>query len=182
MKYQIYNFSSTGGLTSEITETTPNWKLNLSKNDVYTTPAILEDNTCFVGSGALIYRINPDSQISFSQTIDGQRIESSPAIDGAKFVYVGTNGGRFYCLNADRPNPGTTIVWQYPAKEAPPLAGFILSSPAIGNDQRHSVYVGASDNYVYAFYDGIRIKGQVSLVEGSGATVQRKPLQAVKIK
>jgi hypothetical protein len=119
--------------------------------------------------------------VYWSQVIDGQRIESSPAIDSAKFVYVGTNGGTFYCLNADRPEPGTTTVWQYPPAGEPRLVSSILSSPAIGNDERHSVYVGASDNNVYAFYDGIRIKGKVSLVEGSGSLIQKKPLSAVKM-
>jgi len=175
-QFQIYNFSSTGGLIAGLTRTTPNWELDL-KNDVYTTPAILEDNSFFIGSGASLNRILPDGSIYWSQVIDGQRIESSPAIDVAKFVYVGTNGGTFYCLNADRPEPGTTIVWQYPPAGEPRFASSILSSPAIGNDERHSVYVGASDNNVYAFYDGIRIKGTVSLVEGS----EKKPLSAVKM-
>ena len=102
-----------------ITLTTPNWKLDLT-NDIYTTPAILEDNTFFVGAGASLNRILPDGRVYWSQVIDGQRIESSPAIDVAKFVYVGTNGGTFYCLNADRPEPGTTIVWQYPPTGEPP--------------------------------------------------------------
>jgi outer membrane protein assembly factor BamB len=180
MKFQIYNFSPTGGITPDITETAPNWKLDL-KNDIYTTPAILEDNNFFVGSGSVFYRINQDGQIYFAQSIDGQRIESSAAIDGAKFIYVGTNGGRFYCLNADRPEPQTTIVWQYPPNDQPALAASILSSPAIGNDARHSIYVGGSDNSVYAFYDGIRISGTVKLVEDVGVAIQKTPLPAVKI-
>jgi len=180
-KFQIFNFSSFGGLIAGLTQTSPNWKLDLNSSDIYTTPAVLEDNTFFVGAGASLNRILPDGRVYWSQTIDGQRIESSPAIDGAKFVYVGTNGGTFYCLNADRPEPGTTTVWQYPPAGEPRLVSSILSSPAIGNDERHSVYVGASDNNVYAFYDGIRIKGKVSLVEGSGSLIQKKPLSAVKM-
>jgi outer membrane protein assembly factor BamB len=179
-KFQIYNFSSTGGLIDGLTVTTPNWKLDL-KNDIHTTPALLEDNTFFVGAGAALNCVLPDGNVYWSQVIDGQRIESSPAISGSKFIYFGTNGGTFYCLHVDRPEPGTTIVWQYPPADEPRIASSILSSPAIGNDERHSVYVGASDNYVYAFYDGIRIKGKVSVVEGTGSSVQRKPLQAVKM-
>ena len=179
-KFQIYNFSSTGGLIEGITQTIPNWKLDL-KNDIYTTPAVLEDNTFFVGAGASLNRILPDGSVYWSQVIDGERIESSAAIDAAKFIYVGTNGGTFYCLNADRPEPGTTTVWQYPPAGEPRIVSSVLSSPAIGNDERHSVYVGASDNNVYAFYDGIRIKGKVSLVEGSGDSIQKKPLSAVRM-
>ncbi len=180
-KYQIYNFNFNGVPFNQSQTIGPNWKLNLSSNDIYTTPAVLEDNTFFVGSGAVLYRINQDGQLYFAQSLDGQRIESSPAISGSKFIYVGTNGGRFYCLSADRPEPGTTIIWQYPPADAPPLAASVISSPAIGNDERHTVYVGASDNNVYAFYDGIRIKGKVSLVEEVGDVIQKTPLQAVKI-
>jgi len=180
-KFQIYNFASTGGLIAGITLTRPHWKKDVNKNDIYTTPAILEDNSFFVGAGAALLRVLSDGTVYLSQTIDGQRIESSPIIDGAKFIYVGTNGGTFYCMNADRPEPGTTIVWQYPPAGEKPLSASILSSPAIGNDERHSVYVGASDFNIYAFYDGIRIKGTVNLVEGSGSSLTKKPLSAVKM-
>ena len=78
-KFQIYNFSSTGGLIEGITQTIPNWKLDL-KNDIYTTPAILEDNTFFVGAGASLNRILPDGSVYWSQVIDGERIESSPQL------------------------------------------------------------------------------------------------------
>ena len=78
-------------------------------------------------------------------------------------------------LSRERPS-----VWQYPPAGEPRLGASILSSPAIGNDERHSVYVGASDNNVYAFYDGIRIKGKVSLVEGSGDHHSEKTLKRSK--
>ena len=179
-KFQIYNFSSTGGLIAGVTQTTPNWKLDLG-NDIYTTPALLEDNVFFVGAGAALNCVRPDGRLYWSQSIEGERVEASPAIDGANFIYIGASKGRFYCFHVDRPEAGTTIVWQYPPANEPALTVPLLSSPAIGNDERHSIYVGASDNNVYAFYDGIRIKGRVSAVEGSGASIQRKPLQAVKI-
>ena len=179
-QFQIYNFTSTGGLTTGITLTTPQFKLDLG-NNIFTTPALLEDNSFFVGAGAAFLRILSDGTHYFAQTVLGERVESSPIIDVAKFVYVGTNGGTFYCLNADRPEPGTTIVWQYPPAKEKPLIASILSSPAIGNDERHTVYVGASDNNVYAFYDGIRIKGKVILVDDSVSPITKKPLSAVKM-
>ncbi|MCX5895090.1 MAG: PQQ-binding-like beta-propeller repeat protein [Proteobacteria bacterium] len=178
MKFQIYNFSSNGGLTSGITATA-NWALDLGANDIYTTPAILGNNTFFIGSGTSFYEINPDGSKYLFTALEGQRLESSPAIDGGNFIFVGSNGGRFYCVHADRPrNPG---IWLYPPADEDPLNGEIISSPAIGNDERHSVYVGATDGNVYAFYDGIRIKGKVNVVEGTGAATQRTPLQAVKM-
>jgi len=161
-----------------------NWGLQLGAlNDIYTTPAMLEDNSFFIASGALLYRITPDGQIYLSTEMDGERIESSPAIDGGKLVFVGSNGGRFYCLNADAPE--TPVLWQYPPEDEDPLqnsTGFIasiISSPAIGADERHSVYVGASDGRVYAFYDGPRIYGSIELVSEDGQT--KTPLRAVKL-
>ena len=52
LNFKYINFSSSGGLIAGLTQTTPNWKLDLNSNDIYTTPAILEDNTFFVGAGA----------------------------------------------------------------------------------------------------------------------------------
>ena len=186
MKFQIYNFSSLGGIAGEITETTPSWKLDLGEEDIYTTPAMLEDTTFFVGSGASFYRRNPDGSRYLFTSLEGERIESSPALDGKNYIFIGSigitetgapseKGARFYCAHADR--PAAPVVWIYPPLDEEALKGEILSSPAIGGDARHSIYFGASDGNVYALYDGIQIKGKVEIIEG----VQRKPLPSVKM-
>ncbi len=169
-----------------------NWGLQLGgKNDIYTTPAMLEDNSFFIASASDIYRVVPDGQTYLTSPGDGQRIESSPAIDGGKLIFFGSNGGRVYAICADCPE--TPILWQYPAADDDPLQQInvngtisiasVISSPAIGNDSRHSIYVGASDGNVYAFYDGLRISGSVFLVDSDTQTDAdtKTPLRAVKM-
>ncbi len=173
-EYNIYKLDITGNLK---------WALDIGGNDMYSTPAVLEDNSIFIASGNQVYKILPDAGTYFSVATVGGRIESSPAIDGRKTVYVGSNGGYFYAIGAD--SPETPILWQYPKKGEPPLQtdegsiASIISSPAIGagRDDRNSVYVGASDGCIYAFFDGSRIVGKVELVQ-DGAKV---PLSGVKI-
>ena len=186
MKFQVYSFMSTGTNPGPIPDVVPSWKLNLGTEDIYTTPAMLEDTTFFVGSGAKFYRRNPDGSNYLFTALEGERIESSPALDGKNYLFIGSigvtetgapseKGARFYCAHADR--PAAPVVWVYPPLDQEALKGEVLSSPAIGDDARHSIYFGASDGNVYALYDGVQIKGKVELVEGS----QRTPLPSVKI-
>jgi hypothetical protein len=173
-KYNVFNVDSSTGWAL--------WRLNLESDaDIYGTPAMLEDNSIFVPAKSNLHRILPDMTSYLAVQGDGQRIESSPAIDGGKLIFVGSNGGRFYCLCADCPE--TPILWKYPTTDEPlqtvnvggtVSTASIISSPAIGDDTHHSVYVGASDGNVYAFYDGIKIYGTVK--DNSG-----QPIPAVKI-
>lgn len=179
-KYNVFNIDADTGFAL--------WRLNLESDaDIYGTPAMLEDNSIFVPAGQNLHRILPDMTSYLAIEGDGERIESSPAIDGSKLIFVGSNGGRFYCLCADCPE--TPVIWQYPPEGQDPLQAVnvggtvstasIISSPAIGNDERRSVYVGASDGNVYAFYDGPRIYGKVELVSDDGDT--KTPLRATKM-
>ncbi|MEI6126307.1 MAG: PQQ-binding-like beta-propeller repeat protein [Pseudomonadota bacterium] len=172
-KYNVFRLNWAG--------TYDNWRFNIDSDaDIYSTPAVIEDNSIFVASSNKVTRILPDTTLYLFETGDGQRIESSPAVDGKKNIFFGSNGGRFYSICADCPE--TPLLWQYPRKEDDALASqdgittaSIISSPAIDNDNRHSIYVGASDGNVYAFFDGARIAGKVVLDSDSS------PLQAVKI-
>jgi len=179
-KYNVFNIDSDTGFAL--------WRLNLESDaDIYGTPAMLEDNSIFVPAGDNLHRILPDMTSYLAVQGDGERIESSPAIDGGKLIFVGSNGGRFYCLCADCPE--TPVIWQYPPEGQDPLQAVnvggtvsvasIISSPAIGADERRSVYVGASDGNIYAFYDGPRIFGKIDLVSDDGAT--KTPLRAAKL-
>lgn len=67
--------------------------------------------------------------------------KSSPAILG-DFVYVGSDHGRFFCLNS---NTGEE-VWTFDVGKHPAGKG-IFSSPAVHDD---TVYFGAYDGEVYA--------------------------------
>ncbi|MCP4626019.1 MAG: PQQ-binding-like beta-propeller repeat protein [bacterium] len=123
-------------------------------------------------------RLLPDGTIYYSVATIGERSESSPAVDGQKNIFVGSNGGYFYSICADCPE--TPILWQYPAADQEPLQAVslggtktiasIISSPAIDDDERHSVYVGASDGCIYAFYDGAKISGAINLIADDEVT------------
>ena len=161
--------------------------LPLSGVDTYSTPAMVTDNTYFVSSGPDIYKILPDGGTYYSVATIGERSECSPAVDGQLNIFVGSNGGYFYAISAD--SPETPILWQYPGEGEDPLKivsvkgtekfASIVSSPAIGNDNRHSVYVGASDGSVYAFYDGLAISGTVNLIDTVTST--SSPLSGVTV-
>ncbi len=175
-KFNIFNLTSSGG---------ESWALNLQNNaDIYSTPAVLEDNSIFVGAENEFFRILPDMTDYLSlPAVESNRIESSPAVDGGKLIYFGSNGGRFFCISAD--SPQTPLLWQFPDTDSDPLQNIdgtissIISSPAIGSDDRKSIFVGSSDGNVYAFYDGPRIYGKVVLADNE--TDEGTPFSSVKI-
>jgi outer membrane protein assembly factor BamB len=144
----------------------------------YGTPSVIQDGSFFLGMKDTIYRFTGTGSTYFSYTTEGN-IEDSTAIDGNLNVYIGCNGGVFYCFNSN--SPLQPLRWRYPE------TGFIqklngdkaeiISSPAIDNDAKHSIYFGASDGAMYAFYDGASIKGTVTL-EGTDPPT---PLAAVEI-
>jgi len=165
------------------------YTLPLGGNDTYSTPAMVADGTYFVTSGSQIYKILPDGGTYYSVATIGERSESSPAVDKQLNIFVGSNGGYFYSVCSDCPE--TPILWQYPGEGEDPLKitstggtetiASIISSPAIGDDERHSVYVGASDGYIYAFYDGLRISGTIQLVDTSVTPPVTSPLAGVTV-
>lgn len=70
----------------------------------------------------------------------GSQVQSSPTVSGG-IVYVGSNDGKLYALNA---TPGAK-KWSYTT------GGQVSSSPAFANG---TVYVGSYDGYVYALKAG----------------------------
>ncbi len=104
---------------------------------VYSSPAIGEDGTIYVGSGDNhIYAMDPDGTERWSLNSLGS-IRSSPVVGGDGTVYFGNDIGLFYGVN-----PNGTQRWSMSA------GGIILSSPAIGGDG--SIYFGCFDNNLYA--------------------------------
>jgi inhibitor of cysteine peptidase len=119
--------------------------------DVYSTIAVEADTSFFIGYGQELLAYNPDGVVNWSFSTDGI-VDSSPIIGGDGIIYVGSNDGVFYAVD---PNCACAI-WQYET------GGCIKSSAAIDNDAYRTIYVGSQDNYLYAFYDGFRIAGQVT--------------------
>jgi len=70
---------------------------------------------------------------------------SSPALDqtsGRNNVYVGTTGGKVFCLDAGSGG----VVWQYPADTS--TIGAVIASPAVATNG--DIYVGSEDGHIYA--------------------------------
>jgi len=124
--------------------------------DVYSTVAVEADTSFFIGYGQDLLAYNPDGEANWVFSTGGI-VDSSPIIGGDGVVYVGSADGIFYAVD---PNCACAI-WQYET------GGCIKSSAAIDNDEYRTIYVGSQDNYLYAFYDGFKISGQV-LFNASG--------------
>ncbi len=158
-------------------------KIDYNGENIYSTPALLPDGSIFIGAGNAFARIHPDFAQYYESQIEGDFTESSPAIDGKLHAYIGSLGGKFYCVSALMPQ--NKEVWVYDYLEDQELnTGEVIefeSSPAIGNDERHTIYVG-SNKGLFAFYDGARISGTVELVETlDNGTISKKPLAGVTI-
>ena len=148
--------------------------------EIWSTPAVFTDNSYVIGDGTQFARYFPSGNLYNGLSIDvGARIESSPAIDAKLDVYFGTNGGQFLCFCASCSEGDSLIKWQFPADGSPLTDQFgdvveIKSSPAIDNDAKHSIYVGANNGTLYAFFDGPSIYGTITLNNGD-------PLNGVKV-
>jgi outer membrane protein assembly factor BamB len=67
-------------------------------------------------------------------------VQSSPAIGADGTIYVGSNDGHLYAINA-----GGSQKWKFPSSDS---IGAVKSSPAIGTDG--TIYIGSDDGNMYA--------------------------------
>ena len=148
----------------------------------WSTPAVIYDNTLFLTAEATLYQYLPgfSGQYSSIATVEG-RIESSPVVDGVLNAFFGSDHGKFYCVCTACSQLENIIKWTYPPGDGR-LQKFdnssfveIKSTPSIDNDDKHSVYVGANNGAVYAFWDGPTISGIVRNEDSS-------PLPGVEIR
>jgi hypothetical protein len=103
------------------------------------SPAIGTDGRIFWGGGDLsvLYAVNSDRSLAWSYAMAGE-LQSSPSIDAAGQVYVGSYDNNLYAFIS-----AGAFSWSY-------LTGAdVYSSPAI--DTSGSVYVGSRDNRFYVF-------------------------------
>ena len=132
------------------------WCLNsITSGYIKGTPAMIPEGSFFLGHDKTLTRFHPSGSEYLSFSTAGN-IESSPAVDGNLNTYIGCDGGIFYCFNSN--SPEQPLRWRYPEtgnlEKLNGDAAEIISSAAIDNDAKHSVYFGASDGKMYAFFDG----------------------------
>lgn len=104
---------------------------------VYSSPAVGEDGTIYVGSyDDHLHAVNPDGTMKWKFPV-GAPIWSAAAIDEDGTIYFGSEDIHIYAVDSTG-----TLEWNYKTSAA------ILSSAAIGSDG--TVYIGSGDNYLYA--------------------------------
>ena len=106
-------------------------------NWVYSSPAVAEDGTIYVGSyDNHLHAVNPDGAMKWKFPV-GAPIWSAPAIDEDGTIYFGSEDTYIYAVDSSG-----ALKWNYKTWAA------ILSSATIGMDG--TVYIGSGDNYLYA--------------------------------
>ena len=115
-------------------------------NYVYSSPAVAEDGTTYVGTapgtgdGGSLYAINLDGTLKWSFATGGG-IYSSAAIGPDNTIYVGSDDYKLYALYDNG-----SLKWFYNT------GGFVQSSPAV--DANGDIYVGSSTGMFALKTDG----------------------------
>lgn len=105
----------------------------------YSSPAVSEDGTIYVGSADSVYAITPNGRRRWAVAVGGFAI-SSPAVGDDGTVYIGARDGRLYALRGQ----DGSFKW------APFETGDeIWSSPTI-DARGTTIYVGSFDGNLYA--------------------------------
>jgi len=117
---------------------TEKWSFEIDDEvDMYSSAAIDEDGTIYVGShDNNLYALESDGTEKWSFET-GNSLYSSPAIDEDGTIYVGSYDNYLYAIN-----PDGTEKWSFETDDG------ILSSPTIADDG--TIYVGSWDANLYA--------------------------------
>ena len=102
----------------------------------YSSAAVTSTRVVLGGRDKLVHGLTLDGKAAWTFTTRA-RVESSPAIAGGR-VFIGSNDGRFYVLNA----ANGAKVWEFNA--GAPLS----ASPAIANGR---IVIGTQDGRLYCF-------------------------------
>lgn len=114
------------------------WKFK-TNGEIDTSPAIDDEGIIYIGSDdGKLYAVDPLTGNEIWRFQTGDQIKSSPAIGPDGIIYFGSTDNYFYAVR-----PNGALKWSFN------IGDYIFSSPAISPDGR-TIYVGASDNHLYA--------------------------------
>ena len=116
-----------------------NWSFPLGGLYVYSSPAVAPDGTIYIGAesdGGKLLAVKPDGTKKWECLLDGLP-RSSPLVGSDGVVYIGTNAGTVYAVDA-----AGVVTWTYRT-----LAE-VRSSPVLAPDG--TLYVGSYDWNLYA--------------------------------
>jgi outer membrane protein assembly factor BamB len=142
----IYVNGYYGGKPFHLLAYSPNgtlkWGYKTDGNILWSSPAIAEDGTIYVGSwDSCLHAINCDGTRKWRFPTNGN-IASSPAIGEDGTIYFGNLGDFGYDSRIYAVYPNGTQKWCYSINDR------IYSDPAIGDDG--TIYIGSNDNFLYA--------------------------------
>jgi len=143
----IYFGGSYGGLSWYLIAIYPNgtlkWRYKTDGLILWSSPAIAEDGTVYVGSwDSHLYAINSNGTLKWRFPSNNANIASSPVIGEDGTVYFGDLGDFGYNSRLYSVNPNGTENWHYTINDR------IYSDPAIGDDG--TIYFGSNDKCLYA--------------------------------
>ncbi len=113
-----------------------NFNVSFGDADVYSTAAVRDDASTFIGYDTNVLHVLPDGVLSWSYQTEG-KVDSSPAVDVNSNVYIGSSDNHLYALTGNG-----DLRWRFET------FGSITSSPSIGPGG--TVFVGSADGRIYA--------------------------------
>jgi len=126
--------------------------------DVYSSPAIGNDGTIYVGSvDGNLYALTPEGGLRWTYSTNGA-VLSSPALASDGTIYVGSRDHNLYAIN-----PDGTLKWTYLR------GGEVNSSPTVWTDG--TIYVGSGNGTLY----GINPTGALHCSYAAGALIHSSP-------
>jgi outer membrane protein assembly factor BamB len=114
-----------------------NFLVTAGEADLYSTAAVSQDASTFLGYGNNVVNFSPNGSLGWSYATNGTISYSSPALSQNSNVYIGSEDGFLYALTGNG-----SLVWKYETD------GPILASPAI--DSGGTIVFGSDDGTVYA--------------------------------
>lgn len=132
-------------ITKAVTPVTVKWKYGTSDKIAFSSPAIGNEVTTYIGSNdGYLYAIDSTGSLKWYYNL-GNAVWSSPAISISGTIYVGSFDYNLYAID-----PDGTLKWQYATENG------ILSTPAIASDS--TIVFGSSDAYLYKLYPNGKLK------------------------
>jgi hypothetical protein len=131
------------------------WQIDLNESSYYSTPAIGDDSTIYVGGEDSLFAVSSDGQKKWALYLGSDL--NTPAISQTKTIYVTTRNGMLYSITSDG-----IKNWELD------MNSYIYScSPSIGYDG--TLYLASDDHNLYAINPDKTIRWKVNIGMNTGA-------------
>lgn len=127
---------------------------------LFSSPTVAQEGTLYVGSGNRVMAITPGGSKKWEYPTAGQVISSPALSPDEKVLYIGSDDGKLYALDAQRGN----LLWAFQT------LGGVRSSPTVGPDG--VVIFASSTGQVFALEPDARLRWSFLL---RGTTIISSP-------